>query len=380
MKVDQRWMYRQDGWVSDGPIEPDAQADMVLVFGSSRALAEAEVMAEVRDRYPEALFAGCSTAGEIRDVFVHDDTLVATAVTFEATKIRGHLVDIDHPTDSYDAGLRLAKAFDGDGLTHLLVLSDGLNVNGSALVAGLTAGLPVKVSISGGLAGDGDGSGRTLVLLDDTARGQAIVGLGFYGDRLEIGCGSLGGWDPFGPERKITRSEGNVLHELDGLSALELYKKFLGDKAAELPTSALLFPLSLRSPDRSSSGIVRTVLAVDDAAQTMTFAGDLEQGWYAQLMKANFERLIDGAMGAARICADSGQGKGAKLALLVSCVGRKLVLKQRIEEEVDAVREVLGDDVALAGFYSLGEISPFATSGQCELHNQTMTITTFAER
>ena len=68
------------------------------------------------------------------------------------------------------------------------------------------------------------------------------------------------------------------------------------------------------------------------------------------------------------------------LALLISCVGRKLILKQRIEEEVDGVREALGATTKLTGFYSYGEISPFTPGAKCELHNQTMTITTFLER
>ena len=219
--------------------------------------------------------------------------------------------------------------------------------------------------------------GHTLVCTQEPPRQRLIAAVGFYGDRLKVGCGSLGGWDPFGPERIITKSSGNVLYELDGQSALSLYKKFLGEKASELPASGLLFPLSLRIGNGSS--VVRTVLAVDEHDQSMTFAGDLEQGARVQLMKANFERLIDGAVGAARVSSEALAENSADFALLVSCVGRKLVLKQRVEEEVEAVRDVLGDRPTLAGFYSLGEISPFTPTARCELHNQTMTVTTFTE-
>lgn len=375
MKVEQNVWRGGEGWSFESAASP---ADWVLIFGSTGALENSQACQEIFARYPGALFVGCSTAGEIEDVYVRDGTLVATAVSFESTKVRGARVEIPAPGDSRRAAGELARDLAAPDLCHVLVLSDGLGVNGTELVAGLTEELPSHVSISGGLAGDGENLGRTSVLFDKTVESRVVVGVGFYGERLKVGCGSLGGWDPFGPERRITRSEGNVLYELDGQSALELYKKFLGEKAAELPTSALLFPLSLRSPDDSKSGIVRTVLAVDEETQSMTFAGDLGQGWYAQLMKANFERLIDGAMGAAKICADH-VGQSADLALLVSCVGRKLVLKQRIEEEVEAVRDVLGDHPVLTGFYSLGEISPFSTSSPCELHNQTMTIATFSE-
>ena len=111
----------------------------------------------------------------------------------------------------------------------------------------------------------------------------------------------------------------------------------------------------------------------------MTFAGDIPEGSYARLMKANFDRLIDGAAEAAKMSLDILGSFKPELVILISCVGRKLILKQRIEEEIEGVRDVLGNDACYTGFYSYGEISPSAGGAKCELHNQTMTITAFAE-
>jgi hypothetical protein len=232
------------------------------------------------------------------------------------------------------------------------------------------------MTITGGLAGDGARFEKTLVVLDGAPEERRVAAIGFYGSRLKVGFASLGGWDPFGPERLITRSKGNVLYELDGQSALKLYKSYLGKHAHGLPASGLLYPLSLR-PEPDGSAVVRTILSVDDKEQSLTFAGDVPQGRYARLMKANFDRLVDGASGAARCCHNA--AGSADLAILISCVGRKLVLRQRIEEEVEGVRDVLGAKTVLAGFYSYGEISPFASGAKCELHNQTMTITALSE-
>jgi hypothetical protein len=193
-----------------------------------------------------------------------------------------------------------------------------------------------------------------------------------------VGFGSLGGWDPFGPERLVTRSKGNILYEMDGRSALDLYKTYLGEHAQGLPATGLLFPLCLRTSERPTP-FVRTILGIDEEERSMTFAGDVPEGAYARLMKANFDRLIDGATGAARTSMEALGSSSPDLAILISCVGRKLVLKQRVEEEVEGVREVLGERPALTGFYSYGEISPFGPRTHCELHNQTMTITTFSE-
>jgi hypothetical protein len=378
MRVEQWQWTPGSGWSPGLPGGASSETDLVLVFAATDLLKNGGRLDELRQRHPEALFCGCSTAGEIAGTRVRDDSLVATAVRFESTRVAGSQVRVAEYADSRQAGERLVAPLLGEQLVHLLVLSDGLHVNGSELVAGILGAVPDRITVSGGLAADGVEMGHTLVTLGNNTEEGLIAAVGFYGDRLRVGCGSLGGWDPFGPERLITRSRGNVLYELDGQDALGLYKKYLGERAAELPASALLFPLSLRLPD-GSSGLVRTVVAIDPGEPSMTFAGDVPEGAYARLMRANFERLIDGATGAARTSCGPHGGRPAELAILVSCVGRKLVLQQRVEEEVEGVREVVGADTILTGFYSLGEISPFTPEARCELHNQTMTITTLGE-
>jgi hypothetical protein len=288
-------------------------------------------------------------------------------------------INLREATSSADAGEKLAKSLPSDELVHVFVISDGLKVNGSELVKGLTKILPPHVAVTGGMSGDGARFQQTLVCGEDGFEEGVICAIGFYGSRLKVGYGSMGGWDSFGPERRVTKSRGNVLFELDGQSALALYKKYLGEHAAGLPASGLFFPLSLRS-DESGTPVVRTILGVDEKEQSITFAGDLPEGSFVRLMKANFDRLIDGANHAAQSSTKVIGADSPDLAVLISCVGRKLVLKQRIEEEVESVRDVLGPAATMTGFYSYGEISPFTPSAKCELHNQTMTITTFSEK
>lgn len=365
------------GWPASQDSALGEAARLVLVFGSGRLL-ESGAVTSLQARYPNARLFGCSTAGEIQGTQVRDGSLVATAIQFASTRFESARVDIALFPDSGAAGRALAAGLSHSGLRHVIVLSDGLHVNGSELVAGLTAGLPTGVALTGGLSADGADFRRTLVLCDGEAREGAVVALGFYGERLRVGYGSLGGWDSFGPERMITRSVGNVLFELDGRPALDLYRSYLGEHAAQLPASGLLFPLNVRG-QTSGDAVVRTILGIDETAGSLTFAGDVPQGSWARLMMANFDRLIDGAAQAARVCDTGLHQSRPELALLISCVGRKLLLQQRIEEEVEAVREVLGPQTPLAGFYSYGEISPFNASARCELHNQTMTITTLTE-
>ena len=377
MNVTQCQWTRSAGLQPD-PGHSDPSPQLALLFGSRASLTEAESIASIRRRFPNATLLGCSTAGEILESTIYDDTVSVTAIHFEATRIVAVSVAITNPADSRAAGATLARAFPADGLVHLFVLSDGLNVNGSELVKGLSECLPAGVTLSGGLSADGSAFDETTVVFGEVASSRTIAAVGFYGTRLAVGCASLGGWDSFGPERLVTKSEGNVLYELDGLSALELYKRYLGDHAKDLPGSGLHFPLSIRSPDDDSS-VVRTILAVSEEAQSLTFAGDVPIGWYGRLMKANFDRLIDGATGAARGSVANGPAQQPDLAILISCVGRRMVLRQRTEEELEGVRDVFGPGTFLTGFYSYGEISPLTPTAKCSLHNQTMTITSFRE-
>lgn len=378
MDIEQSIWHQGTGWATHTGSLEGRQAQWVLLFGAPSSGYE-HALSDLRNKYPATPIIGCSTAGEICDVDVYDESLVATAVRFEHTEIEIALATVSSADDSYQAGTQLAKQLTNPRLSHVMVFSDGLNVNGTQLTSGLRDNLPSQVAVTGGLAGDGDRFKNTMIYSGHDVAINQIVAMGFYGDRLQVGYGSLGGWDSFGPLRRVTRAEGNVLYELDGQPALDLYKRYLGEHASALPSSALLFPLALHE-DGAHDSVVRTILSVDEVHGSMTFAGDIPQEAKVRLMKANFDRLIDGAAGAAHAGLSKLKSQTPQLAVLISCVGRKLVLKQRVEEEVESVRNVLGPQPVLTGFYSYGEICPHGEVGKCELHNQTMTVTTFSEQ
>ncbi len=378
MQIEQTQWTAESGWQPQEPRQLAKKAQLVFVFAGTSLLKDPEKFTFIKKTYPNAYVIGCSTAGEIMDTRVYDDSVVVTAVHFNKSVVKGKKIKVGDCDSSLQVGRKLSESLDHERLRHIFVLSDGLNINGSELAQGLTANLPEGVMVTGGLSGDGDRFEETYVIGNDAPEKDTVAVIGLYGEKLKIGFGSLGGWDPFGPERVITKAEGNILYELDGKSALELYKRYLGEHASGLPATGLLFPLCIRTPG-SENRIVRTILGINEADQSLTFAGDVPIGSYARLMRANFDRLIDGAVAAAKNSYETIGSASPDLALLISCVGRKLVLNQRIEEEVEGVREVLGEHTALTGFYSYGEISPMIPNASCQLHNQTMTITTLSE-
>ncbi len=378
MKVTQFTWSESQGWSPELP-KSDRNANLVLIFGGRSALSRGGLIDEIVGAFPEAPSVGCSTAGEIINQEVLDDSIVISAISFENARVKVNVAELEGGDGSYSAGGRLGEQFEEGDLRHVLVFSPGLDINGTELIQGLSENLPEGVTVSGGLSGDGASFEKTLVIDRNRIGGNLIVGVGLFGDSLDIRSASYGGWIPFGPQRKVTKSEGNVLYELDSRSALSVYKSYLGKKhAAELPSSGLLFPLAVEKPDCEES-IVRTILAVDQEQETITFAGDIPQDSVVRLMRANNDDLIEGAENAAQAVASEMASQNS-FALLVSCVGRKIVLKQRVEEEIEAVREVLGDGVSISGFYSYGELSPISQEGNCQLHNQTMTVTVIGEK
>ncbi len=327
------------------------------------------------------MLAGCSTAGEIGDVGVTDDMLGLTAVHFDRPGVALATTDLAWMADSFAAGVRLGEGLQVDGLHNVLVFGLGVEINGSALIAGLSSRLPAGVSIAGGLAGDGGAFARTWTLSSRAISDRQLVAVGLHAPGMKVSHGSFHGWQPFGPARRVTRAEGNVLFELDGSPALDVYRKYLGEYADGLPGTGLLFPFEMMGPDRQGQGLIRTILGIDRDAGSLILAGDIFTDGYLKLMHASTDTLIYGAQAAAESASASAgaDGTGESLALLVSCVGRKLVMGARVDEEVEAVAAVFGRKARVAGFYSNGEISPLFASTECRLHNQTMTITFLRE-
>ncbi len=378
MKVEQLKWTKNEGWKFYSEFDYKEKTQLVLAFGQREIIQNAEHYQVLRLIYPNANIIFCSTSGEILDTKVSDDTIVVSALYFEHTPIKVTNTTLKSSEESYDAGKTIAKELFKEDIVHILVFSDGQIVNGSELVRGINDNIQIQIPVCGGLAGDNARFEKTVVGLNAVPKEGQVTAVGFYGSNLKVGHGSMGGWSVFGPERTITKSKANVLYELDNQSALQLYKIYLGEQANGLPGTALLFPLSIRS-SVSGESIVRTILSINEAEQSMIFAGDIPQGAKAQLMFANFNKLIDGAILAANYSLMRNDYSDPEFALLISCVGRKLLLKHRVEEEVEEVRGVLGTKVPMSGFYSNGEISPLVESPVCELYNQTMTITTYTE-
>jgi hypothetical protein len=374
MKTEQiQWTVSHD-WDFTNSTLHDAQ--LVLVFAGIDIIPNCDYYSKLHVVYPNAQIVLVSTSGEIQGKEMFENSASATAIHFEKTPIRISSRENSAGKDAAQIGIDLAQELITEDLKHILLFSEGGNMNGDHLIAGISKNLPKHIAVTGGLAGDSARFAKTMMGLNGVLSENLVVAIGLYGEAIEVGYGSNDGWDLFGPLRLVTKAEENVLYDLDDTNALELYKKYLGERANELPGAALLFPICILKPDGTK--LVRTILSINEENQTMVFAGNVPVGSKVQFMMANFDRVIESASNAAsksRIHED----ENPDLTLMVSCVGRKLVMQNRTEEEIEAVAETYNDESTFCGFYSNGEICP-TTDGVNSLHNQTMTITTLKER
>ncbi|WP_158845064.1 FIST signal transduction protein [Algibacter sp. L1A34] len=373
MKVNQISL-NENNW-SHGLASITVDPNLILLFVSPDFTLKQQVLSQLNRDYPKSTIIGCSTAGEISDVTVKDKSISLTAIQFNKTCLKLVSVKVDQMEYSQKAGEKIGIMLNQDGLKHVMVLSDGLNINGADLVMGLKSNLP-NISITGGLAADGEDFGNTFVIRNNEMLEKTVLALGFYGDSLKVNYSSKGGWDGFGIERLVTKADKNVLYELDGKPALKIYKHLLGEDAKKLPSSGLLFPVSMRQGG-SAIAVVRGISGISEDDQSLVFGANIPEGAYLRLMKGNIDKLITGAEESA-ISVSQGVKETLELVILISCIGRRLVLKQLVEEEIDVVRHIVGDNPKITGFYSYGEIAPLSES-LCELHHQTMTITTLWE-
>lgn len=362
---------------------PLPSANMVLVFGSVKRFSDSKLTSFLKERYPAAQIVGCTTSGEISPSGVYDDSLQITAILWEKTVQRAVHVKMSSMQSSFEVAAGIAKQLKADSLRTVLVLSDGLHVNGSELLEGFQSVLG-ETPIVGGMAGDDAAFVKTLQLFNDTISDNLVIAIGLYGDNLITGSGALGGWKPYGHPRKITKSEKNVVYEMDGKPALPLYRMYIGEHFAKgLPGTGLKFPFAVIEEGKRDVEKIRTLLAVDPKNNSLTFAGNVEEGETVRFCQTTHDRLVEGAGGAADLVTESIHGANTDqsgLALCVSCVGRKLVMADQVGDEIREVQRIFGPLTSITGFYSYGEFSPRPNTKDSVLHNQTMTIGYLSEK
>ena len=372
------YKFIQNQWSE--PFDPtmDSENTMILVFFESTLIIYKH-LENIRAAFPKSKILGCSTSGEIQNGEINDNSIVCTIVKFTHTRLKLISSHVDFTT-SAEVGRSLSESLASPELKNILLFTEGLNIDGSDLIKEMHKSLTEKnmyVPISGGLAGDGDRFINTFVIFGTEVKTQHAVALGFYGEHIQVFAGTGTGWDPFGPVRVVTKASINTVYEIDGIPALKLYREYLKEDAKNLPVSGVLFPLGVSWG--KNENIVRSVFRIDDASNSLIFASRIPENTKVQLMHSNVMKLINAAEDALDNCPLDLTSGAPTFALIVSCIGRRLIMGQKTEDELEKIRDHLPIHSEISGFYSYGEFAPTANK-QNDLHNQTMTIIIFQER
>lgn len=357
--------------------------DMLWVFGAS-SYDQQKLLEGIHSVWSDIPLIGCTTDGEISSSGLSEESVVILALATDTVKFHiAHAPSISQ--DSYLAGTRIGKAFKNLNCRYIQIFSDGLTGNATKIVAGIQAILGKEIKIAGGTSGDKGLFIHSSQYFNDQVLTDSIVAVAFAGD-LVFGTGYGCGWFPVGTPKQVTRSEGNALYELDGQPALQVYEKFLGKYASQLPAVGVEYPLGILGLDEENEEdgfLCRATMGVNRRENSIIFAGDVPQGAHIKMTMGNEKDLIDAARKAAQdaltdMKGDSGKVQ-PKILFVFSCMARKIVLGSKTGEEISEIRKIVGYEVPVIGFYTYGEYSPSGKSKQTCFHNETVTLTVIGQ-
>ena len=332
-----------------------------------------------------ALIIGCTTDGEISTAGLSLNSVVVLA--WASNNIRLHTAQMEQISkDSHGAGIALAEKFQGLNSPYIQIFSDGLSGNADQIIQGIKTRLGDHIRIAGGTAGDGANFKQTYQYSNERVLSDSLVGVAFEGD-LHFATGVGCGWFPVGLTKEVTKAVGNVVYELDGQPALQVYEKFLGKHARYLPSVGVEYPLGLmgRYGDIEDNNyfLCRAIMAVDPQTGSITFAGDIPQGAKVKMTMGNEADIIGAVEKAAQSALNELQSDNPavkpKAIFLYSCMARRIVLGSKTGKEILAIQKIVGGNVPIIGFYTYGEYAPIDKHGYSYFHNETATITIIGE-
>ncbi|MBM3272405.1 hypothetical protein FJY94_03985 [Candidatus Kaiserbacteria bacterium] len=362
-----------------------AQPNAAIVFASS-FYDQKQVIDGVRSVTKDALLVGASTAGEITTVGpLKKHSVAVMLITSDSIRFSA-AADTTVGTDARAAGKTVAdkvKQLAGDDFRALLMFPDVLVGNGADIVRGILDSLGDHFPVMGGAAGDDFKFSKTFQYLNDQVLSGAVVGLGLSGT-FRLGVGVKHGWIPIGSPSRVTKSQGSILHELDGKPAIKLYEDYFGEEEARhlkeetLAKLAIAYPLGMRIAG-SEEMLLRDPLSVD-AHGSITCAAEIPEGAEVQLMIGSRESAVAVAREAAQYALNQLEGAQPKAVIIFNCIARNKLFGERAGDEIAAIQEVLGPSVPLLGFYTYGEQAPLGGEvrnlERCNpaFHNETVVI------
>lgn len=358
--------------------------DLTIIFASV-IFNQEEMLKGVLSVVGDSPLVGCSGAGEITTEGPEKKSLVVLVLasdSLRATIGLGEAISRDARKAGQQAAREASKA---GGERHIfMMMPDGLKGNGADIVRGVQEILGTSFPIVGGSAGDDFLFQQTYQYYNDQVLSDAVTGV-LFGGPITCAFGARHGWRTLGKHRLVTRAKANVIYEIDDEPAVQIYEEYFGKGVEELSQEplarmAILYPLGMSVPGEEEY-LLRNALRVERDGSLVCVA-EVPEGSEVRLMMGSRKNCIEAARAAAQQALDSlGEAK-VELAIVFSSISRYKLLGRRDSFEIDAIREVLGGDVPLVGFYTYGEQAPLRAEmnvGQSYFHNETIVILAIGE-
>jgi hypothetical protein len=347
--------------------------DFVFMFASV-GHDQHSLLRAVREATGGAPLSGCSGEGTISGDYADESnfSVVVMVISSEELRWRNGLAT-GLGADSYATGQLVAQSLSSDlgaDSVGLFVFPDGTTVNFDHFFAGLEANLTSDrfLPFWGGGAGDNLAMVQTYQYCDDEVVSDGVAYALLSGEAhlaSTIGIGYI----PIGGERTVTRSQGNVIYEIDGKPALEVLQEYLPDLALAddwgryIPT----FGLSFRAPSYMKDGymkdeeyLLRGINSVNTADGSVSLQTDVQEGSSVWFSSRDKEKITTGFDRMAEQIKEELGGAQPKLVFHFDCCsrGRLMFRDQEKVQLLRLFRQAVGPEVPWAGFYTYGEIGP----------------------
>jgi hypothetical protein len=358
----------------------------VVVFGSALIDQDA-LMAGIRDTAPGVQVAGCSTAGEISsEGLASEGGVVVVAIASDQLHF-GTGFGTHMQWNPRRSGIDLANTIHDameEKMTAAIFFANVLTGGMEEALLGLREQVGVPLTCIAGGAADNYAFYETSQYYNDRAFSDAITGIGFSGT-LTAHSVMRHGFLPVGVLRKVTKSTGNIIEEIDGTPAISLYEEYFGDQYStmlqqgKLTAFASSYPLGIYE-EGADHAVLRSPLRVDVGKGTIVCGGNVPVRSGLRLMISDKQQAVSTARDAARELMQKLDGKKPKLVFMFSASARRKILGHSADREVRAVQEEIGREVPLAGFYSYAECAFSATAADAvSIHNGSIALFAIAE-
>ncbi len=333
------------------------------------------LLSGIHDAVGTNAMVGCTTAGEISTGGFGTDSAVLAGVFTD--QIDFHVASVEGlGEDPLGAGRRVARELPRE-VSYVQIFSDGLTGNGCAILRGIASVLGEDVPIAGGTAGDGGRFEQTWQYHGPRVLTDAVVAIGFSGD-FKVGTGVRSGWSPVGTVKIVTRAHENVVYELNGEPALDVFKRFLGKHADKLPAVGVEYPLGIVSrpgvPGEEEYHLIRATMSVGREDGSISFAGEIPEGAAVRLTCGDNDSILKATEEAVRLALTDLGDTSPRMVFFYSCMARSIVLGRRTKEETEVLHRTLGKRLPVIGFYTYGEFCRLRAGGPSLFHNETATV------